>query len=166
MNAKKVQAADTGALHKASKHACLCSCWCPVLRPLEALLDDWCMALLACINCWCLAGSQLSARLMDNTTSETPLALYCWQGASMRATACVTSIPAICAGTANMRALLGSTAVPPGTYRPTALMGRVTRPHVTPGIVSTDTSVVRCASWKALMFAYATSKALVTSSGS
>lgn len=79
---------------------------------------------------------------------------------------CCSFAPAICAGTASMSALLGSTAVPPGTYTPTALIGRVTRRQVTPGIVSTLMSPPRCASWKARMLAYATSNARVTSSGS
>lgn len=43
------------------------------------------------------------------------------------------------AGTASMSAEEGSTAVPPGTYSPTAPMGRLTRQHRTPGIVSTST---------------------------
>lgn len=47
--------------------------------------------------------------------------------------------PAMAAGTASMSAEEGSTAVPPGTYSPTAPMGRLTRQHRTPGIVSTST---------------------------
>mmetsp|Transcript_2058 Transcript_2058/g.9325 ORF Transcript_2058/g.9325 Transcript_2058/m.9325 type:complete len:236 (-) Transcript_2058:328-1035(-) len=73
--------------------------------------------------------------------------------------------PAIMAGTASMSAVDGSTAVPPGTYRPTAPMGRLTRLHLTPGMVSTSTSATSfCASWNFLMFANATSKASRTSS--
>mmetsp|Transcript_3742 Transcript_3742/g.15167 ORF Transcript_3742/g.15167 Transcript_3742/m.15167 type:complete len:204 (+) Transcript_3742:969-1580(+) len=57
------------------------------------------------------------------------------------------SHPAMDAGTASMSAVDGSTAVPPGTYRPTAPMGRLTRLHLTPGIVSTSTSATSfCAS--------------------
>lgn len=45
-------------------------------------------------------------------------------------------------------------------------MGRVTRRHVTPGMVVTLMSLLRCASWKARMLLYATSKDAVTSAGS
>mmetsp|Transcript_20356 Transcript_20356/g.56717 ORF Transcript_20356/g.56717 Transcript_20356/m.56717 type:complete len:302 (+) Transcript_20356:1264-2169(+) len=74
--------------------------------------------------------------------------------------------PAMAAGTASMRAEEGRTAVPPGTYRPTDSMGLDTRRQFTPGMVSTDKGAVCCcAAWKALIFAYATSKAAVTSAG-
>mmetsp|Transcript_35542 Transcript_35542/g.78871 ORF Transcript_35542/g.78871 Transcript_35542/m.78871 type:complete len:264 (+) Transcript_35542:1353-2144(+) len=75
--------------------------------------------------------------------------------------------PAILAGTESMRVLEGSTAVPPGTYTPTAPIGRVTLRHLTPGMVSTSRGRCCCwASWKALMLAYATSNASVMSLGS
>ena len=50
------------------------------------------------------------------------------------------SHPAIFAGTASMSAVLGNTAVPPGTYSPTAPIGLDTRRQRTPGIVVTSTS--------------------------
>lgn len=55
--------------------------------------------------------------------------------------------------------------MPPGTYRPTAAMGRVTREQHTPGIVSRVRSGAACAAWKAAMLARAVSNAARTSSG-
>ena len=75
--------------------------------------------------------------------------------------------PAILAGMASISAVEGSTAVPPGTYRPTAPMGLETRRHLTPGMVSTSTSArPACAWWNAAMLSYAMSKAALTSSSS
>ena len=48
-----------------------------------------------------------------------------------------TAQPARRAGTASMIAVEGSGALPAGTYRPTARIGRTTRSHTTPGAVST-----------------------------
>ena len=42
-------------------------------------------------------------------------------------------------------------------------MGRVTLLHLTPGIVSTSSGALLCASWNALMFSYAMSKASLLS---
>ena len=54
---------------------------------------------------------------------------------------------AIIAGTANMSAVVGNTAVPPGTYKPTDPIGLATLRHLTPGIVVTSPSpVFNCAS--------------------
>mmetsp|Transcript_18129 Transcript_18129/g.45026 ORF Transcript_18129/g.45026 Transcript_18129/m.45026 type:complete len:268 (+) Transcript_18129:734-1537(+) len=75
--------------------------------------------------------------------------------------------PAMRAGTASMSAVEGSTAEPPGTYSPTAPMGRLTRRQRTPGMVSTSTSATSfCASWNFLMFSYAMSNAALTSASS
>ena len=74
------------------------------------------------------------------------------------------SQPAIFAGTASIRAVEGRTAVPPGTYRPTAPMGRETRRQRTPGMVWTSTSARDAwAAWNAWMLSYAMSNAAFTS---
>ena len=79
--------------------------------------------------------------------------------------------------------MLGSTALPPGTYTPTRSIARGNRLHTTPGIVSTCitspfgaqrvlgapsgaatlASTWPCAAWKRRMLSYATSIALRTS---
>ena len=72
--------------------------------------------------------------------------------------------PAIMAGIANIIAVEGSIAVPPGTYRPTDSIARVCFSHVTPGMVSTWRTGWCWARWNCSIFAKATSMACWTAS--
>jgi hypothetical protein len=72
--------------------------------------------------------------------------------------------PATIAGTPNISAVLGSTAVPPGMYRPTASIGLENRLQRTPGIVSTCSGLFSSwAAWNFWMFWNDVSMALMDS---
>ena len=70
--------------------------------------------------------------------------------------------PAIMAGIANIIAVEGSIAVPPGTYRPTDSIARVCFSHITPGIVSICMAGCSWARWNCSIFVKAISIACFT----
>lgn len=70
------------------------------------------------------------------------------------------------AGVASISTVENSGADPPGIYRPTESIGRVTCWQRTPGCVSTSTAGSRCALWKVSTLATATAIACLMSSPS
>ena len=72
-------------------------------------------------------------------------------GSHRRSAAASTALPGgsrRCAGVASISTVENSGADPPGIYRPTESIGRVTCWQRTPGCVSTSTGGSRCALWK------------------
>mmetsp|Transcript_23790 Transcript_23790/g.60687 ORF Transcript_23790/g.60687 Transcript_23790/m.60687 type:complete len:291 (+) Transcript_23790:523-1395(+) len=160
----------------------------PAGMSMATMASEFCSSILAAVTYW-LPGPRILSTLGQvavphamAATACAPPALRMWVTPAFLAQYSTSGVmepsgrggvastmvgqPAMAAGTASMSAEEGSTAVPPGTYTPTAPMGRVTRLHLTPGMVSTSRSWPRCASWNLRMLWYAVSNAAVISGGS
>mmetsp|Transcript_16424 Transcript_16424/g.51045 ORF Transcript_16424/g.51045 Transcript_16424/m.51045 type:complete len:261 (+) Transcript_16424:418-1200(+) len=160
----------------------------PAGMSIDTVASEFCRIILAAVTYW-LPGPKILSTLgvvcvpcaMAATACAPPALSKCVTPAffaqyvtsghtlpSLRGGVASTRVehPAIMAGTDSMSAVEGSTAVPPGTYNPTRSIARLTRPHTTPGIVSTGFISIFCASWNLRMFSNATSNAALMFSSS